>query len=995
MIVICIGNPVYSSKLAGFTPIKRFIYAKRTAPMTTLRQAPLQQFVQWCAKHISGDEKGEAQIFLDQLFRAFGHAGFKEAGATCEMRVKKAGKGTSFADLVWKPVVLVEMKKRGEDLSKHYSQAFTYWTRLVPGRPQYVVLCNFDEFWIYDFNSQMDSPVDKVRLNELPERFGPLAFLFAEASVPVFGNHQESVTRQAADQLVRLFRSLIKRGVDRELAQRFTLQALMVLFAEDIGLLEKYFFTRLLDDCTTPGLAYDLIGQLFVEMNTPGKTPGGRFKGVPYFNGGLFANPARIELTIEEIELLKEAAKFDWAKVRPEIFGAIFEHSMDSDERRAYGAHYTSPVDIMKVVGPTIVEPWQQHIDNAKTLTELEKLLMRIENFRVLDPACGSGNFLYIAYRELKRLEARIYERMGEYKSIDSSQRPMGFVSTRNFFGMDINPFAVELAKVTMMLAHKLAIEELHIQEQALPLGNLDANFGIGDALMRDDGSRTPWPEADVIIGNPPFLGAKLLKPKHGVDYVKRLRKAYPEVPGMADFCVYWFRRAEMHLPECTAKDWFVGRAGLVGTQNIRNNASRIGGLDAICTSGTVVEAVDNQPWSGEANVHVSIANWVKTQDAALLPKTRRLWFKIEQATKGRKARGSGQASKDYELDMREVEHINASLSDKVDVASAVVLSCNTTPQITFQGITPGHAAFVLSAERSQSFPSKERCLISPYLVGDEILSCGAERRYLLDFGQRSVLEAQGFPQAFGHVRQHVLPAREKAAEEGKDENGKMRSHHRRFLERWWQLSWGRSDMLVELAKVPRYLACSRVTKRPIFTFVDSAIRPGDALQVFALADDYSFGILQSAAHYQWFHAKCSNMKSDPRYTSESVFDTFPWPQDISNTQIDAVAKAGRKLRQVRDHALKHSDDGLRALYRTLDLPGKNPLRDAHLALDAEVLKAYRFTAKQDLLEELLKLNHAVASRIAAGKDVNGPGIPAKYPNPEVLLTEDAFSKSI
>jgi hypothetical protein len=202
--------------------------------MTTSRQAPLQHFVKWCAEHISGDEKGEAQIFLDQLFRGFGHAGFKEAGATCEMRVKKAGKGTSFADLVWKPVVLVE-------ISKHYSQAFTYWTRLVPNRPQYVVLCNFDEFWIYDFNSQMDSPVDKVFLTELPNRFGPLAFLFAEPFLPVFGNHQKSVTRQAADQLVLLFRSLIKRGVDRELAQRFTLQALMALFAEDIALIEKYF----------------------------------------------------------------------------------------------------------------------------------------------------------------------------------------------------------------------------------------------------------------------------------------------------------------------------------------------------------------------------------------------------------------------------------------------------------------------------------------------------------------------------------------------------------------------------------------------------------------------------------------------------------------------------------------------------------------------------------------------------------------------------------
>lgn len=225
--------------------------------------------------------------------------------------------------------------------------------------------------------------------------------------------HFDQVTRDAADKLVELFRALIDRQVPRDLAQRFTLQSLMALFAEDIGLLEHYFFAHLLDDCQTPAQAYDLIGQLFVEMNTPGITAGGRFKGVPYFNGGLFARPARIELTPGEIELLRDAARFNWSQVRPEIFGAIFEHSMDAEERRAHGAHYTSPVDIMKVVGPTIVEPWREQIERTKTLKGLEQLLARIETFRVLDPACGSGNFLYIAYREMKRLEASIYERIG------------------------------------------------------------------------------------------------------------------------------------------------------------------------------------------------------------------------------------------------------------------------------------------------------------------------------------------------------------------------------------------------------------------------------------------------------------------------------------------------------------------------------------------------------------------------------------------------------
>ena len=183
------------------------------------------------------------------------------------------------------------MKRRGEDLSKHYRQAFDYWTRLVPGRPRYVVLCNFGEFWVYDFETQMDLPVDKVQLTELPERWGPLAFLFPTAEKPVFGNDHQEVTRKAADRLATCFNKLIARKVERGLAQRFTLQTLVALFAEDIGLLEQYTLTKLLEECKKPEDSYDLLGGLFEAMNTPGKTQGGRFKGVDYFNGGLFRSP--------------------------------------------------------------------------------------------------------------------------------------------------------------------------------------------------------------------------------------------------------------------------------------------------------------------------------------------------------------------------------------------------------------------------------------------------------------------------------------------------------------------------------------------------------------------------------------------------------------------------------------------------------------------------------------------------------------------------------
>jgi hypothetical protein len=244
-------------------------------PRTWPTGKKLAESVAWSQKHITGDEKGQAQIFLDRLFQSLGQPGCLDVGGTTEFRIRKSdedGGGTAFADYVWKPIVLIEMKKRGVNLQKHYRQAFDYWTRLVPNRPRYVVLCNFDEFRVYDFDTDLDTPKDTLALADLPARWGPLAFLAPGSPKPAFDNDRESVTRQAADSLAECFRKLVKRGVPQPMAQRFTLQMLVALFAEVIDLLPKYFVTQILEDCSTPASAYDLIGGLFEAMNTnPGK----------------------------------------------------------------------------------------------------------------------------------------------------------------------------------------------------------------------------------------------------------------------------------------------------------------------------------------------------------------------------------------------------------------------------------------------------------------------------------------------------------------------------------------------------------------------------------------------------------------------------------------------------------------------------------------------------------------------------------------------------
>jgi len=311
-------------------------------------KSALTEFVRF-AQTLRGDEKSEAQTFLDHFFRALGHDGVIEAGATFEFRVaKKPGSpqlelirgngaparakgGKKFADLLWPDRVLIEMKSRGENLEKHYDQAFDYWTHIVPKRPPFVILCNFDEFWIYDFNTQLFDPVDRIKIAELPENISSLNFLLPIWKKPIFGNNWVDVTLRAADQMATVFREIVDRGEDRERAQRFILQLLVALVAEDIGLLPEQFVSELLHECADEGgSSYDLIGGLFRQMASAREASGGRFINVQYFNGGLFAVVDPIELKRAEAYRLCESAAQNWAHVRPEIFGTLFQDSMDT-----------------------------------------------------------------------------------------------------------------------------------------------------------------------------------------------------------------------------------------------------------------------------------------------------------------------------------------------------------------------------------------------------------------------------------------------------------------------------------------------------------------------------------------------------------------------------------------------------------------------------------------------------------------------------------------
>lgn len=923
----------------------------------TLLRTGLTEFTRYRKNLLTGDEKGEAQIFCDRFFQAFGHAGLREAGATLEFRIAKdSNKGTSFADLMWKPRCLIEMKKAGSDLSKHYRQAFDYWIRAVPDRPQFVVLCNFDEFWVYDFDQQLDAPMDRIKIEDLGDRWDALSFMLPEPSEPIFAHNLVGVTREAAADVAHVFTSLVQAGTDRREAQRFTLQCVMAMFAEDIGLLPGAYFTRAVEDCLEQGYdPYDVILSLFREMNTPGITAGGRFQGTPYFNGGLFSIVPAVILGRPDLLALRDAARTNWSFVRPEIFGTLFEQSMDKGERHATGAHFTSQADIMRVVGPCIVDPWRQRIEAAKTISDYEQLLLQMLNFRVLDPACGSGNFLYVAYREMRRLEADILERIDERRTSrdKAAQRSLAYVTPDHFYGIDVNSFAVEVAKVTMMLAKKLSADELDDNQSVLPLDSLDDTIVATDALF------TAWPHADAIIGNPPYLGRRKMVAELGADYCARLAERHPNVSGVSDFVCYWVPIAHQHLPPN-------GRAGLVTTNSIKQNESRAVSLDYIVANqGVIFEAVSAKQWSGDAAVTVSIFNWTKGE----APDPNVLWLNEGQLR-------------------LETSRISASLSPTTDVATAKVIRANQRPASCFQGQTPGVIdGFVLDEEQRRTLLAKNdgsAFFVSPFLGGDQLLGKIAVDRWVIDLPHADAAEAKfAAPAAFSYAQEKVLPVREAAAEVERTRNAEViarnprarpNRHHQGFLAQWWQLGYRRAEMVDALSKLDRYIGTSRYASErrlTVFTFLDATVRPSDQVTAFALDDDYSMGVLSSQVHRLWLEARCSTLETRLRYTSTTVWDSFPWPQNPEEQQVSRIVAAIADILSWRQAQLLRGVS-LKRQYDTLRVPGRNELRRLHEILDHAVLDAYGFSTDEDLLTQLLALNHTVAGMPA--DEQRGPG---------------------
>jgi hypothetical protein len=873
-----------------------------------------------------GTERSEAQTFLNELFACYG----TDRSEVAHFEEFQAGR---FVDLIWPRVCLFEMKAPGEAkrLSKHREQALQYWRESADPEtntpaPPYVVLCAFSKLEIWEPGSYPGAPRVVLDLIDLPDQYDSLLFLAGKDAV--FAGGQARLTREAVVHLVDLYEQLSeRRAADPDVMRDFLLQCVWCLFAEDLGQIPEHRFMRILEELIAQPQrsSADDLGGLFEWLNTPGdrRPEQGLYAGTPYANGGLFESPAHVHLSVEELKHLRDAAQFQWRDVQPSIFGSLLEGGLGHDQQWRLSAHYTHEADIQKVVQPTIVEPWRERIENLKTHAEVVAAQYDLLNYVVLDPACGSGNFLYVAYRELRRLEKRLHERGVELRRKGGLKEPDSLslhFPLSNMKGIEIESFAVALARVTLWMGHKLAVDELDLPESTLPLADL-SGIQIGDAL------RIPWPRADAIIGNPPFHGASNLRSTLGDEYVEWLKSEFGI--GVKDYCVYWFRKAHEKLEPG-------GRAGLVGTNSISQNFGRGVSLAYIAKHGGVItSAVSSQDWPGEAAVDVSIVNW--TNNPTHIPKR-------------------------YVLDGKDVSGITTSLrpTSLADISTATRLTPNRG--LSFEGVKPGGIGFILDdieAERLIAATDADYAtVVRPYLVGDDIVKDPrqAPTRWVIDFATMSLEEAMTLPTALRIVRSRVKPVRDK-----------NRRKIRR--ERWWLFSEPVPAMRAAFRGLHRFIASNAQGKRLLFCWCEPRVCPSNLTKVFALEDDYSFGVLSSTIHERWARAQSSTLEDRLRYTPTTAFETFPWPDPITDAQRDAIAELARKIVARRQEICLERQIGLTRLYNEVDDGAYADLATLHRKLDEAVCAAYGWPRSiagdpDETNARLLALNQ----EIAAGK---------------------------
>jgi type II restriction/modification system DNA methylase subunit YeeA len=915
-----------------------------------------------------GDTRKERSVsqehFID-ICRLIGHetpGDNRDGTLVFEAGADKLQGGQGWAD-VWKRGVFAwEYKGPKADLGRAYQQLLQYRESLE--NPPLLVVSDIQTIEIHTNFTNSVKRVTTLTIDDLltPAGLQTLRDLFTNPQAFRAAQTTQQVTEQAATEFAKLAALLRRYGEEPPAIAHFLIRLLFCLFAEDAGLLPGGLFSRLIERTRSRApLFVEQLGQLFAAMSS-----GGFFamEDIPHFNGRLFDDAAVLPLDSEGMAILARVGQLDWSSIEPSILGTLFERSLDPSKRAQLGAHYTSRDDILLIVEPVLMAPlrrrWEAVQTQARALAarrdaasgassvaagrahnELRALLLgfaaEIAGVRVLDPACGSGNFLYVALKQLLDLEKAVI-------TLAQDLAVGGFfpsVSPEQLYGIEVNEYAHELAQITVWIGYLQWLRDNGYGRPAEPILKPLDTITRMDAILAFDADGKPvepaWPAADVIIGNPPFLGGKRLRTELGDTYVDTLFTLYDgRVPREADLVIYWFERARALVEQGSVK-----RAGLLATQAIRGGANRKV-LERIKASGDIFMAWSDRPWVLDgAAVRVSMVGF----DAG-----------------GESAR---------ELDGAAVPAIHANLTSALDLTQAQRLPENLG--ISFMGDTKG-GAFDLTPEQvvpmlnaplnPHGRPNTD--VVYPWANGADVVQ-RPRGMFIIDFGvDMSAADAALYEQPFAWVEQHVKPER-------------MKNNRAAYRERWWIHVEPRPAMRAAVRSLKRYIATSRVAKHRIFAWLRGETLPDSRLYVFARDDDYFFGVLHSRLHEVWSLATSSRhgVGNDPTYNNTTCFETypFPWPpgrEPQGDPRVEAIAAAARRLVALRDAWLNPPDASAEELKkRTLtNLYNARPawLANAHAALDAAVFAAYGWPTElsdEEILARLLGLN----VERAAGED--------------------------
>ena len=875
------------------------------------------EFVRKWAVSRGGERAVSQQHFLD-ICDLLGEKKPAEADPSGDFYTFEKGArtpdGNSFADVWLKGHFAWEYKGKRKDLGAAYKQVSDY--REALGNPPLLIVCDIDRYevhtnwtntekWIYSFRNEDILTDERVPVRTVagPAEDAPkitavavLRALFEDPDALKPAKTTDQITRKAA----ALFGDITKwlrdwKTPDMAIA-RFITRLVFCMFATDVGLLPretfsdvvKYHADRATGRVKVPGEVADEkafrrhLSELFSVMNTGGEF---HMRPIRHFNGRLFDDDDVPEhLTTAQIITLADLDALNWADVEPSIFGTLFERILDPAMRRSLGAHYTSRADIELIVEPVLMDPLRREWDAlkeqvgeylydaeirgtvqraqlARVRSDLSEFIDRLASIRVLDPACGSGNFLYVALALLKALEKEVMAFGSVHDVTDLRPR----VHPRQLQGIELSPYAVELASIVIWIGylqwkHRNAMpfdDEEPILEPLDSIHLMDAILDrpppLGDSRRGERRSPTPrepeWPAADIIVGNPPFLGGKLLRRNLTSDYVDDLFTVWDgRVAREADFCCYWFEKARAAVEGGRVK-----RVGLLATQGIRGGANRRV-LQRIKETGDIFYAQADRKWiqNGVA-VRVSMIGFDDGSE------TRRF---LNEAADDDPLGALARALP--------VEGINANLTSRGDTTTAQRLKENLG--VSFMGdtkvgpfdIAASVARRLLASPNPHGRPNSD--VVRPWVNGLDITR-RPRNMWIIDFPPGTTeTEAALYEAPFEYIKNNVKSTRA----------GNTRDT---YAQRWWIHGEPRPDMRQAIGRIGRFIATVAVARHRLFVWLSSPTLPDHSLFVFAREDDYFFGVLHSRTHEVWALRQGTQLESRPRYTPTSCLETFPLPR--------------------------------------------------------------------------------------------------------------------